>query len=99
MKQQTTRQGKPQIPPQGSAEAKQERNRRPVREVLSGEFVRFCDYQRAYEYDGDGIQEGTRYVGNLFKKDGHYYAPDGREILVVRSTKLRELNKQQRKKC
>ena len=98
MKQQTTGQEELQVPPQGSVRAKQERNQRPVREVLSSEFVRFSNYQRAYEYDGDGIQRGTRYVGNLFEKDGHYYAPDGREILVVGSTKLRELNEQRRKR-
>jgi hypothetical protein len=59
--------------------------RRPVHEVLSGELICASEYYRAYEWEqeGDAIVAGARYHGNLFKKDDKYYAPEGREILVI----------------
>jgi Retrotransposon gag protein/Zinc knuckle len=59
--------------------------RRPVHEVLSGELICASEYYQAYEWEQeeDAIVAGARYHGNLFKKDGKYYAPEGREILVI----------------
>lgn len=64
--------------------------RRPVHEVLDGEFVTINDYFVAYEcaQEEEVTVAKERYISNLFKKDDYYYAPNRREILVIAGTEL-----------